>query len=56
MVAGTNDIQKLSKTHDAVSWSKTELGHRILTHDLPLYFPEADCFHRRSSKCSSLRT
>lgn len=32
MVAGTNDIQELSKTDDAVSRAKTELRHRILTH------------------------
>jgi len=38
----------LSKTHDIVSKSKTELWHRILTHYLPLYFPEADRFHRSS--------
>lgn len=42
----TNDIQKLSKTNDTISRSKTELRHRILTHYLPLYFPEADRFHR----------
>ncbi len=48
LVAGTNDIQELSKTHDAVSRAKTELWHRILTHYLPLYFPEADRFHRSS--------
>lgn len=48
MVAGPNDIQELSKTHDAVSRAKTELWHRILTHYLPLYFPEADRFHRSS--------
>jgi hypothetical protein len=48
MVAGKNDVQKLSKTHDAVSRSKTELWHRILTHYLPLYFPEVDRFHRSS--------
>ena len=48
MVAGTNDIQELSKTHDVVSRTKTELWHRILTHYLPLYFPEADRFHRSS--------
>lgn len=45
---GTNDLQELSKTHDIVSRSKTVLRHRILTHCLPLYFPEADGFHRRS--------
>lgn len=48
MVNGTNDIQELSKTHDIVSKSKTELWHRVLTHYLPLYFPEADKFHRSS--------
>ncbi len=48
MVHGTNDIQELSKTHDMISKSKTELWHRILTHYLPLYFPEADRFHRSS--------
>ena len=48
LACGTNDIQELSKTHDVVSKSKTELWHRILTHYLPLYFPEADRFHRSS--------
>jgi transposase len=48
LACGTNDIQELSKTHDIVSKSKTELWHRILTHYLPLYFPEADRFHRSS--------
>ncbi|MEY8099694.1 IS110 family transposase [Falsihalocynthiibacter sp. S25ZX9] len=48
LVCGTNDIQELSKTHDIVSKSKTELWHRVLTHYLPLYFPEADRFHRSS--------
>ncbi len=50
MVAGTNDIQELSKTHEMVSRAKTELWHRILTHYLPLYFPEADRFHRSSRR------
>lgn len=48
LMQGTNDIQELSKTHDIISKSKTELWHRILTHYLPLYFPEADRFHRSS--------
>lgn len=48
LMRGTNDIQELSKTHDMISRSKTELWHRILTHYLPLYFPEADRFHRSS--------
>lgn len=48
MVAGANDIQELSKTHEVVAKAKTELWHRILTHYLPLYFPEAERFHRSS--------
>jgi transposase len=48
LVSGTADIQELSKTHEIVSRSKTELWHRILTHYLPLYFPEAERFHRSS--------
>jgi transposase len=42
--AGINDIQELSKTHEAVSRAKTEIQHRILTHYLPLYFPEVERF------------
>lgn len=48
LVTGTADIQEMSKTHEIVSRSKTELWHRILTHYLPLYFPEAERFHRSS--------
>lgn len=47
-LCGTNDLQELSKTHEIVSRSKTELWHRVLTHYLPLYFPEAGRFHRSS--------
>lgn len=48
MPCGTNDLQELSKTHYIVSRSKTELWHRVLTHYLPLYWPEAERFHRSS--------
>lgn len=41
---GINDIQELSMTHDMVSRAKTEVLHRIQTHYLPLYFPEAERF------------
>ncbi len=34
--AGINDIQELSKTHEAISKAKTEVLHPILTHYLPL--------------------
>ena len=40
--AGINDVQELSKTHEAIARAKTEIQHRILTHYLPLYFPEID--------------
>jgi transposase len=48
LVVGIGDIQELSKTYEMVARAKTELWHRILTHYLPLYFPEADRFHRSS--------
>ena len=38
LVQQINDVQELSKTHNAVSRMKTETLHRILTHYLPLYF------------------
>lgn len=44
MAHGLVDIQELSKTHEAISKAKTELWHRLLTHYLPLYFPEAERF------------
>jgi transposase len=44
LVAGINDIQELSKTHEIISKAKTELWHRLLTHYLPLYFPEVARF------------
>ena len=40
LAAGINDLQELSNTHEAISKAKTETWHRILTHYLPLYFPE----------------
>jgi transposase len=48
LLAGINDVQELSKTHEAVSKAKTEVLHRILTHYLPLYFPELDRFRHNS--------
>ncbi len=44
IVTGINDIQELSKTHEIISKAKTELWHRLLTHYLPLYFPEVARF------------
>lgn len=44
LAAGINDLQELSKTHEAISKAKTQTWHRILTHYLPLYFPEIERF------------
>jgi hypothetical protein len=48
--AGINDVQELSKTHEAIAKAKTEIQHRNRIHYLPLYFPEIDRFrgNRRS--------
>jgi len=48
LAAGINDIQELSKTHEAISRAKTEVQHRILTHYVPLYFPEIERFRQSS--------
>ena len=48
LAAGINDIQELSKTHEVISKAKTEVLHRILTHYLPLYFPEIERFRHNS--------
>ena len=46
--AGINDVQELSKTDEAIAKAKTEIQHRILTHYLPLYFPEVERFRGSS--------
>jgi transposase len=46
--AGINDVQELSKTHEAIANAKTEIQHRILTHYLPLYFPQIERFRDNS--------
>ena len=50
LAAGRNDIQEISKTHEAISKAKTEVLHPILTHHLPLYFPELDRFRHNSRR------
>jgi len=50
LAAGLADIQELSKTHEAVSRAKTQTIHRILTHYLPLYFPEIERFLNSSRR------
>ena len=48
LLHGLNDLQELSKTHEAISKAKTEVLHRLLTHYLPLYFPEIERFRHNS--------
>jgi len=45
IVHNLNDLQELSKTHHQVSLEKTRTQHRLLTHYLPLYFPEIARYH-----------
>lgn len=42
LVHSFNDIQEISKTYYQVSLRKTRVQHSIITHFLPLYFPEAE--------------
>jgi hypothetical protein len=56
LAAGINDLQELSKTHEVISKAKTETWHRILTHYLPLYFPEIERdLHQRQQQDRSAR-
>lgn len=48
LTAGINDVQELSKTHEAIASAKTQVLHRIQTHYLPLYFPEVERFRQNS--------
>ncbi len=41
LVHGGNDMQELANTYQQISLQKVRLLHSILTHYLPLYFPEA---------------
>lgn len=41
MINSFNDIQELSKAYYQVSLRKVKVQHSIMTHYLPLYFPEA---------------
>jgi len=42
LLHGSNELQELSRTHFQVSLHKVRIQHSILTHYLPLYFPEAE--------------
>lgn len=42
LVTGHNDLQEMANTYQQVSLRKVRLHHAILTHHLPMYFPEAE--------------
>ena len=43
-----NDLQELAQTHYQVSLRKVQVQHSIMTHYLPLYFPEAERYYTNS--------
>ena len=40
--------KKLAQTHDQISLRKVPVQHSIMTHYLPLYFPEAERYYTNS--------
>ena len=42
LIAGHHGLQELSKTHYQISLARTRLQHGLMTHYLPLYFPEVE--------------
>jgi hypothetical protein len=42
LLAGHHGLQELSKTHYQISLARTRLQHSLITHYLPLYFPEIE--------------
>ena len=42
LVTGHHDLQELANTYQQVSLRKVRLHHSLVTHYLPLYFPEAE--------------
>lgn len=48
---GINDFQELSNTYHQIALERTRTLHRLLTHYLPLYFPEIEShFHSPRSE------
>lgn len=48
LIAGWHDIQEIAKTYWHVTLARTRVQHSLLTHFLPLYWPEFDRFWRTS--------
>lgn len=49
LLAGHHDLQELSKTYSNLTLAKMRLHHSILTHYLPMYFPEVQRYWISSS-------
>lgn len=48
LVHAINDLQELAQTHFHISQRKVQVQHSIMTHYLPLYFPEAERYFTNS--------
>ena len=48
LVHAVNDVQELAQTHYQVSLRKVRVQHSIMTHYLPMYFPEAERYYTNS--------
>jgi Transposase IS116/IS110/IS902 family len=48
VIAGWNDVQEVSKTYWQVTLMRTRVQHSLLTHYLPLYWPEFARYWRTS--------
>lgn len=48
VVHAINDLQELAQTHFHISQRKVRVQHSIMTHYLPLYFPEAERYFTNS--------
>lgn len=48
MIQSFNEVQELSKTYYQVSLRKVKVQHSMMTHYLPLYFPEAQKYFHSS--------
>jgi transposase len=58
LIAGWHDIQEVSKTYWHVTLARTRVQHSLLTHYLPLYWPEFARFWRTTRSegfCQMLR-
>lgn len=44
LVNHTHDLEEISKTYELISRARTRLRHGIITHYLPLHFPEIERF------------